>query len=77
MCLPGVLQFTEHGVQRKQGKRTDLDGVRDLLADGGSVRDVLALATNYQCVRFAEKHLTYLELERDFVPEVRSVVLGL
>lgn len=52
---------TEHGDAAKQGKRKDLDSVRDILADGGGVRDVLLDHCNYQGVRFAEQWLTYLE----------------
>lgn len=62
--------FTEHGVGRQQGHRSDLDGVRTLLSEGGGIRAVLDLGASYQCVRYAEKVLTYRERKRSTPPRV-------
>ncbi len=62
---------TEHGVPGKQGKRTDLDAVRDLMADGGGLRDVLLEGASYQGARYAQLWLSALESKRTDRPEVR------
>jgi len=61
----------ERGVKPKHGKRTDIDEVRDILKQGGNMRDVLEKATSYQSARLAELYLKYHERGRDFVPIIR------
>ncbi len=62
--------WEEHGSKGSQGKRTDLDAVRDCLADGGTLREVLDTGASYQGVRYAEKVLTYRERVRSSPPHV-------
>lgn len=57
--------FVEHGERRQQGRRSDLDGVRELLGDGCGMRDVIDSGVNYQGLRYAEKVLCYTERGRD------------
>lgn len=64
-------KFREFGtLPEKQGKRTDLDNVRDTLADTGRIRDVVAVAQSYQSIRMAEVHLKYFEVKRTWKPHV-------
>lgn len=61
-------KFEERGKIGKQGKRTDLDGVRQLAAESG-MRAVTCVS-NLQQIKVAEKYLSYNEEPRDWVPEV-------
>lgn len=62
----------EIGTISKQGKRTDLDKVRDQLQDPetASMRAITLTATSCQSIRFAEIYLKYHEPKRDFKPHV-------
>lgn len=62
--------FFEKGVIPKQGKRNDIDEVRDLLGDGGTMRDVVETAPSYQSMKVAEMWFKYCEKPRDWEPEV-------
>lgn len=53
-----------------QGKRTDVDIVRDIVKDTGRIRDVVDVATSYQSIRIAEKYLEYKEPKRNWKPKV-------
>lgn len=57
------------GVWRVQGKRTDLDRVRNEVAGGGGMREVVNWANPAQ-IKTAEKWLTYNEEPRDWKPDV-------
>lgn len=59
--------FTEHGKPGGQGRRTDLDKVRELALDGG-MRAVTAVG-NFQQIRVAEEFLTYHEEPRNWKPK--------
>lgn len=52
---PSGGDWYESGVRRAQGKRTDLDQVREVLGDGGSFRTVLAEVASFQGARCAER----------------------
>ena len=61
----------EWGVKPKaQGARTDLDIVRDQVATGGTMREVITTATSFQQIRVAEKCLEYMETKRAWKPKV-------
>lgn len=62
--------FEEYGERSKQGKRSDLDGVREALGAGGSMREIIDSGASYQAVRYAEKWLTYKEVVRAEPPKV-------
>lgn len=61
----------ETGECPKQGKRTDIDGLRQLLKDKPKMRDITEETLNPQHVRMAEIYLKYHEKGRDWKPEVR------
>jgi len=60
------------GTPMTQGKRTDLEAVRSLIAEGPSrtMLKVIDSGANYQCIRYAEKVLTYKERKRNWIPTV-------
>lgn len=56
---------------KKQGKRTDIEVAREVIKDSPAapMRTLLEETNcNYQCVRLAEKYLTYLEVQRSWAP---------
>lgn len=61
--------FIEEGELSKQGKRTDLDSVREILKTSG-IREVADTCTSMSSLRFAECYLKLRERERDFKPYV-------
>lgn len=58
----------EMGTPGHQGKRVDLDNVRQLAMDGGM--RAVARTSSLQQIKVAEKYLTYNEEPRDWKPEV-------
>lgn len=63
--------FKEYGeLPDKQGKRTDLDNVRQVLSDTGRMSEVVAVAKSNQSVRMAQEILKYHEKKRDWKPQV-------
>lgn len=62
--------FVEWGLLPDQGKRTDLDITRELVREPEPLRKVCDLM-NFQCIKVAEKWLTYNEPKRTWKPEVR------
>jgi len=61
----------EKGELPKQGKRTDLDLVRECVKDGGNMRDICETANTLQGIRLGETLLRYQERVRDFKPHVQ------
>lgn len=57
--------FWTYGEVPKQGKRTDIDNVKQVIKDGGNMKRVLEVATSYQSAKFAELYLKYNEPKRD------------
>ena len=63
--------FVEDGtLPLPQGKRTDIDEVRDILKETNSMKCVVEKATSYQAVKMAEQILKYCEAPRNWKPEV-------
>lgn len=60
----------ERGILPQQGKRTDVEVVREELHLGNGMRGVVRRATNLQQIKIAEAILKYEEPKRDFKPEV-------
>lgn len=54
----------------RQGTRSDLSVVKEILADTGKMRDVVLAATSYQSIRHAEVILKYHETPRTWKPVV-------
>ena len=61
----------EFGQPAKQGKRNDIERVRESLQDGANMRAIVNNARSVQSVRMAEIWLKYNEPGRDWKPEVR------
>lgn len=53
-----------------QGRRTDIENVRELALGGSGMKDIVQVATSFQALRFAETTLKYHEKKRDFKPRV-------
>lgn len=62
--------FHEYGERPKQGKRTDIEAVRALIAEGRGMRAIIESGVSYQGLRYGEKVLSYTEKPRDWVTEV-------
>jgi len=63
-------KFHEKGICPQQGKRTDLDEIREIIKETNSMAKVVEVATSYQSVKMAEQILKYHEKPRNFKPEV-------
>ena len=63
--------YVEQGVIPKQGKRSDIDTVKEELENGATMRDLLTkYALSYQAMRYAEMWLKYKEKPRENKTEV-------
>ena len=60
----------EAGEISQQGKRTDIEMVRDAVLGGESMRDIVTHAKSVQSVRMAEITLKYYEKKRTWKPQV-------
>lgn len=60
----------EAGTIPTQGKRTDIDAVKEQLADTGLMRDVVLIAKSTQSIAIAKEILTYHERKRDHEPNI-------
>lgn len=59
----------EDGIPDKQGKRNDLQKLRDELKDGATMKEIVN-NYNLQNIKVAEKWLEYNEIKRNWKPEV-------
>jgi len=57
-------KFFEHGVLPKQGKRTDIDQMKDLVQTGASLDEIWLAARSFQAFRMAERGLQFRELPK-------------
>ena len=63
--------FKEYGERPKgQGKRSDIDIIREALDDKPNMRHITTIATSFQSIRLAECYLTYNETRRNWKPFV-------
>lgn len=60
----------ELGVCPQQGKRKDIDVIRDLIRDGKRLREIVEVASSYQAIRTAEKIFEHKENKRHWPTEV-------
>lgn len=60
----------EKGDKPTQGKRSDIDNVREVVKQTNSMRAVVEVAQSYQAVRMAELHLKYSERVRECKPTI-------
>lgn len=63
-------EYEEKGDLPQQGKRTDVEVVREELANGNGIRGVVRRATNLQQIKIAESILKYEEPKRNWKPTV-------
>lgn len=66
--VAGPWQF---GERAKAGKRNDLDRVREIIEEGGGMREVAKIAPSYPAIRMAECILKYCEKQRDWETDCR------
>lgn len=57
-----------YGEIHKQGKRNDIEDIREIVKETNSMRQVVEVATSYQAVKFAELYLKYAEAPRPYGP---------
>lgn len=62
--------FVEFGTIPSQGKRNDLNLVKDEIVKGGGMKEIIEIATNYQSLKTAELLLKYKEQKRNWKPQV-------
>lgn len=63
--------FVEYGDMPQQGKRNDIDTIRDLIKEGAGMEQIVDKATSYQSMKTGEMLLKYKEKKRDFKPIVK------
>jgi len=68
-CTKEAVYF-EAGTCPAAGKRTDLDEVRDLVNEGGTMADVCAVGSSYQSLRAGQLLLSVVETPRTTKPRV-------
>ena len=66
-CTKGE-NYIEYGMCPMQGKRTDIDEVRDLIKDTNSMAKVVEIASSYQAAKMGEMILKYNEPKRPYGP---------
>ena len=66
----GRENIEETGTPKHQGKRTDITRVRNILEEGGNMREIIPSVGSVQSVRMAEIWLKYFEQPRDWLPDV-------
>lgn len=57
--------FYEHGEREKQGKRSDLDCIKEIVKNGGGMTEIIDSSTSYQSLKCGELLLKYQELPRE------------
>lgn len=63
--------YWECGELPQQGKRSDIDEIRETVKNTGKMREVVSVASSYQSVKMAEQILKYHEKKRDWKTEVK------
>lgn len=63
--------FVEYGEIPEQGKRNDIDAIREVIKAGGGMEQIIDVATSYQSMKTGEMLLKYKEVKRDFKPVVK------
>lgn len=60
--------FEEYGTPQKQGKRSDIDMVRDAVKDGATLKDLYEVVSSYQASKFAENYYNVYHSEKRTEP---------
>lgn len=64
-------EFKEFGTLPAQGKRSDIDLIKEAVASGRGMREIVDLTNSYQSIKMAEVLLKYKEKPRSFKPIVK------
>lgn len=62
--------FTEIGTRPSQGKRNDIQIVKDMVTTGKGMSAIIESASNYQTLKMAEMLFKYKEPKRNWKPQV-------
>jgi len=60
----------ESGTLPIKGRRNDVEEIRQVIKGGGSMVDVMEIASSYQAAKFGQLYLSVMERKREFVPVV-------
>lgn len=60
----------EFGEKTKQGKRTDIEEVKEAIDNGAGMKEIIEITSSYQSLRTAELLLKYKEKKRTWKPYV-------
>ena len=60
--------FEEFGTPSEQGKRTDINAIKELVENGGNMNDIINISTSYQSMKCGELILKYKEKPREIAP---------
>lgn len=63
--------FQTFGECPNQGKRSDIDHIRDVMTITPRMREVVKVARSYQSIKVAEQYLKYHETKRNWKPIVK------
>lgn len=63
--------YDEYGICPEQGKRTDIDHIREVLEETPKMREAVLVAKSYQSIKVAEQYLKYHEKKRTWKPLVK------
>lgn len=61
----------EDGEKPNQGKRTDIEEIREIVRETGKMSEVVLRATSHQSIKVAEQILKYHEPKRNWKPNVK------
>lgn len=62
--------WEQHGTMPSQGKRTDIDKVKNLVKDGKSLKEIAEECSSYQSLKFAQLYRQIHQTPRDFETQV-------
>jgi len=62
--------YFEEGIPKKQGQRSDIDIVREQLAEGANIRSVIQTARSHQSIKIADIWFKYFEKPRNWKTKV-------
>jgi len=63
--------FYENGERPKQGKRNDIQAVKECIDTGGGMKDIIDITDSYQAMKTGELILKFKERKRNFKPVVK------
>lgn len=64
-------KYTEFGtLGNEQGKRSDINEVRNMVKEGKTMRDIVEVTSSYQAIKYAETLRKYMMKPRCWKPEV-------